>query len=104
MAPANLNTYQYGNLIRVSAAFTSFSTGMPLDPDVVKLAVRVGIGQITTYTFGTGGEIVKDSTGNYHADLDVETSGQWYYRWFSTGNGQASLEQSFLVSEVKTAA
>ena len=99
-----MNSYPLGNLIRVTAAFTSFTTGMPLDPDVVMLSVLDATGTLTTYTFGSGGMIVKDSIGDYHADLNGNSAGIWSYRWWSTGNGQAALEKQFQVKRAAAVA
>jgi hypothetical protein len=41
-------------------------------------------------TYGVGAELVKDSTGVYHVDIDADEAGKWLYRFYSTGTGQAS--------------
>ena len=93
------NTHDLGDLVRVSAEFSDVATETALDPDVVKLSVRApGIATVT-YTYGVDAEVVKDSTGNYHADLNASVAGTWYYRWFSTGEGQAADEKSFIVAD-----
>lgn len=96
------NTYDLGDLVRVSAPFTRVSNGAAVDPTAVKLSVRNPAGTVTTYTYGSGdGVIVRDSTGNYHADLDTPTAGDWYYRWWSTGTGQAAEENVYNVRPAK---
>ena len=95
-----MNSYELGNLIRVSAVFTDFLTGMPQDPDVVELSIRDATGTLTTYLYGVDAIIIKDGVGLYHADLDVEAAGKWYYRWWATGNGQAAKENSFTIKGV----
>jgi hypothetical protein len=97
------NTWDLGDKVRVSAPFTLVSSGGAVDPDVVKLSVQPPSGTVTTYTYGVGATIVKDSAGNYHADIDANEEGTWYYRWFSTGNGQAAKEMRFVVREAQTA-
>lgn len=94
------NTHDLGDLVRVSAPFTLVSSGAAVDPDVVKLTIKTPSGTVTTYIYGTDAEIVKDSTGNYHADISAGEAGTWHYRWWSTGNGQAAQEKRF---EVRTA-
>lgn len=91
------NTYNRGTKVRVSAPFTLVSSGAALDPDVVKLSVKTPAGVVTTYTYGTDAEVVRDSVGNYHADLEATESGTWYYRWFATGNGMTGDEERFEV-------
>ena len=41
------------------------------------------------------GDIIKDSTGNYHFDLSISESGDWYYRYEGTGAVQAAIEPLF---------
>lgn len=89
--------YDLGDVVRVSVAFSTVATGVALDPTAVYLSVKDPDGNITLYQYGVDSEIVKDSTGNYHADIDVDTYGQWYYRWYSTGAGKAADEGSFYV-------
>lgn len=91
-----MNVYDVGDLVRVTGAFTN-SAGTALDPAVVKFKFTNPAGVTTTYTFGTDAQLVKDSTGNYHVDLDASVKGTFRYRWFSTGNGQAAGEHKFFV-------
>lgn len=92
-----MNHYIPGNLVRLSATFTDNSTSTPVDPTNVYLRVRAPGGTVTTYTYGVDAALVKDSTGNYHLDLDAATRGEWTYRWYSTGTGQAAGEASFTI-------
>lgn len=92
-----MTEYDIGDLARVTAVFTDGETGDAIDPDVVKLAYRPKDGELVTLTYGTDSEIVKDSVGHYHADIDIDSSGIWRYRWYSTGDGQAAEESSFFV-------
>lgn len=89
-----MGTYYVGNLVRVSVVFTN-SVGTAVDPTAVKCQVRTPAGVVTTYTYGTDPEVVKDSTGNYHLDVNASTEGLWRYRWYSTGTGQAAAEGAF---------
>lgn len=96
-----VNRYVRGALVRVSAAFTNLA-GSAVDPSVVRVKVRAP-GQTTltqtSLLYGTDAALVKDSTGNYHADVDTtSTAGIWYYRWESTGTGQAAGEREFMVA------
>jgi hypothetical protein len=91
-----MNSYALGNLVRVSVIFTN-SAGTAIDPGAVKCQVRLPAGTITTYTYGVDAGVVKDSTGNYHLDIDANTAGEWLYRWYSTSTGQAASEAVFTV-------
>jgi hypothetical protein len=94
-----MNTYDVGDLVRCSGAFTNAS-GVAQDPSVVRFQVRTPGGAITSYTYGTDAALVReDSTGNYHVDVSASEVGTWYYRWYSTGTGQAAGEEGFIVGE-----
>jgi hypothetical protein len=90
------NIYDIGDLVRLSGAFTDL-TGEPQDPDVVSISVREPDGTITAYVYNTDPEVVKDSDGNYHLDINTATHGDWHYRWYSTGQGQAAGEGHFYI-------
>lgn len=92
----SINTYTLGSSLRVSGVFKN-SSDVAIDPSVVKFKFREPNGNAVTYTYGTDAEIVKDSTGNYHVDLNLDTPGTWYYRYYSTGTGQAASEGQFTV-------
>lgn len=90
------NTYQKGDLVRCSAAFTN-SAGSAVDPAAVRCQYKDPSGNTTSLLYGTDAALVKDSTGNYHADVDADEAGKWYYRFYSTGSGQAADEDTFTV-------
>jgi uncharacterized protein YfaS (alpha-2-macroglobulin family) len=91
--------YDNGDLVRCTAAFTD-TAGTAIDPTTVSFRVKDPAGTITTYAYGTDSELVKDSTGNYHVDIDANTDGIWAYRFSSTGAGQAAAEATFRVNSL----
>lgn len=92
-----MNSYIKGNLVRVAGTFTG-ENGAVLDPTTVRVGVLApGAVLPVMRTYGTDPEVVKDSTGRYHLDIDADTTGVWRYRWQSTGNGQAANEDAFEV-------
>ena len=93
-----MNSYDVGALVRCSAAFTTLA-GVAIDPTVVKFKYRTRDGTATTLTYGTDAALVKDSVGNYHVDVSVTASGDWLYRFESTGTGQTAGENMFLARE-----
>jgi hypothetical protein len=84
-------------MVRVSAAFTN-SAGTAVDPTEVYFEYKDPDGIETLLTYGTDAALVRDSAGNYHVDVDADTEGGWYYRWYSTGTGQTAAEGSFGVN------
>ncbi len=93
-----MNEYSLGTDVICSAAFANVA-GVAADPTAVFFSVKDPEGTQTNYTYGIGGVIVKDSTGNYHANVDANHVGTWHYRFYSTGTGKASDEGSFKVIE-----
>jgi hypothetical protein len=78
--------YTDGNLVRVSGSFLN-AAGAAADPTTVILRYRRPLDTvIISFTFPSA-PIVKDSTGNYHADLDTTAqsgnSEAWVYEWMS---------------------
>jgi hypothetical protein len=88
------HVFDIGDLLRITGSFTD-ANNTAIDPTVVKVQTLNPAGLETTYTFGGGPEIVKDSAGHYHIDVNLDTEGPWYYRVYSTGTGQAAERGSF---------
>jgi hypothetical protein len=91
-----MDSYAVGNLVRVSVAFAD-STDAAVDPSVVKVQVRTPAGTISTKTYGTDAAVKRASVGHYYLDVDASSPGEWMYRWYSTGTGQAAAEGVFTV-------
>jgi hypothetical protein len=91
-----------GTLVRLSAEWRvpATATGTLTDPTAVTLDVRLPSGALVSSVYGgaTGaGTIVKDATGQYHADYLPLTAGTHRYRWAGTGPAYASAEGSFAI-------
>lgn len=91
-----INVYDVGDLVTVSGAFTDVA-GLPADPATVSLAFVDPSGNVTTYLYLTDVQVVKDSTGNYHVDVNADEAGDWHYRWIATGTGQGAQLGQFAV-------
>ena len=93
-----MRTHDKGDLVRVTGTFTQSTT--VLDPTTVLFSFSKPDGTTTTtYVYTTNTQLVKDSTGIYHVDLNADQSGVWYYRFFSQGTGQAAQEGEFTVAK-----
>lgn len=78
-----------GDTIRISGAFTN-SAGTATDPTVVYLTIRKPSGALPQETYsGSPSAIEKDSTGNYHRDIQCDEVGDWFAQWEGTGTVQA---------------
>jgi hypothetical protein len=91
-----VNHHDKGDLVRLSGAFTD-ANDAAIDPGVVIFKYKNPSGTTTTKTYVTDPEVVKDSTGNYHIDIDANESGYWHYAVESTGSGQAAGEGTFYI-------
>lgn len=91
-----MTEYVVGNVVRCSNTFTDIA-GTEIDPTTVAFKVQNPAGTITTYTYPTDPQLVKDSVGNYHVDISADSEGTWYYRFYSTGTGKAAFEGKFAV-------
>jgi hypothetical protein len=84
-----MNVYPSGTVVRTQAQNFKGLDGLVADPTTVTLKWRRGSGAITTAVYPAA-PIIKDSIGNYHADMD--TTGfvgpdleLWLTEWIGTG-------------------
>ena len=92
-----------GVVLHCEAAFVT-SAGTATDPATIKFAYQAAaIGTTTTLTYPTSAALVKKSTGTFYVDIDTgETSGEYDWRWFATGTGQAAEQGTFYVRSTET--
>lgn len=95
------NVYDLGDLVRVTTTFTT-AAGVAVDPTAVFLAVKNPAGTTTTYTYGISAGLIKSAAGVYYLDVDANAAGYWFYRWYSTGTGQAAAQNAFKVNASNT--
>lgn len=98
MSTTTVPSFDLGDLVRISGAWQT-SAGEYTDPTVVKVKIKSPDPEaaVIEYTYGTDAAIVKDNTGRYHADVNANAEGRWFYKWYSTGTGQAAAEFEFVV-------
>lgn len=91
-----------GDVQRVSALSITNAAGVVTDPTVLTLKVKKPDATLTTYTYGVGIVIVKDSVGNYHADIPLDAEGVWRYDWVGTGAAAFAEGGKFYCHPLKT--
>lgn len=94
-----MGVYAAGNKVRLSVAFTD-NAGAAIDPTSLSLKYGFSVQAITTQLYNPG-NVVRDSTGNYHYDFDTTgTIGKLSYEWIATGTGQASVPGSIIINSL----
>lgn|GEM_PF-1105941 len=76
----NLENIVIGEVAKITVAIVN-SAAVAADPSALRLKVKSPSGTLTTYVFGVAVELVKDSVGNYHANIVMSEAGAWAYRW-----------------------
>lgn len=91
-----MRDYTQGTLLRLTGTFKNLG-GALADPTAITLKVQKPDGTSTSYTYA-GAQVVKQSTGVYYYDVDLNQAGTWYYRYEGTSACQAAGQDSFSVT------
>lgn len=86
-----------GQVARLSVALTD-SLGAAADPGTLALKIKKPDGSMVTNSYG-GGVVLKDGTGAYHADIALDASGPWAWRWESAAPNAGADENTFYVAK-----
>lgn len=89
--------HDLGDDVKLSSEFRSPDDGACIDPGEVHVSVHSPDGEVVTHTYGVGAVVIKDDVGQYHCVVDANQSGEWHYRWWSTGEGKGAEERRFVV-------
>ena len=81
------DNYIPGEVVRLLLNTFDFA-GAVADPGAVVLKVKQPDGTVVTHT----PDVVRDSTGVYHADLVLSAAGVWAYRWELTAPNAGAAE------------
>lgn len=92
----SVQAYDKGDRVQFTAAFTNLA-GVAADPTTIRFKFKRPDLTETTWVYGTDVQVVRDGIGAYHADLDVDQSGDWTYRWEGVGAVQTAEEKAFIV-------
>lgn len=95
---SDYNTYDVGDVVRITGTFTNAASGA-VDPGTVYAKYKDPSGTVTTLTYLVDVALVRVSAGVYYTDVNADETGRWYYRFSSTGTGQAMEEGAFLVRQ-----
>jgi hypothetical protein len=90
--------YIKGDTVELPAEFRVTATNTLADPGTLTLTIKAPNGTLTIYTYGTGPEIVRDSTGVYRGIVATNDDGQWWYEWAATGSAAGVAQGHFDVA------
>lgn len=93
-------SYDKNDVVRCSVEFKNTS-GTLSDPSVVTFKIKNPAGTTTTYVYGTDAALVKDATGQYHIDVDIDSVGIYYYRFIGSGTLKAANEGKFTIKQTE---
>ena len=86
-----MNTYDIGDVIRLSGAFTD-GADAPVDPDAVAFKLLDPAGAVAEPA-----PVFNDGVGLYHVDVALAVAGVHSYRVEGTGANAAAAERRFRV-------
>ena len=90
------NVYDIGSLVQIKGTFTNTASGLNVDPTTVFAVYTINGG---TEVVIPNGSISHPSLGNYTSQIDTTgKAGEYWYRFYSTGTGQASKGGVFVVT------
>jgi hypothetical protein len=92
--PDVYNTYDVGDLIRLEALISI--SGSYLDPDYLALEVNSDVGR-EEFVYGQTGTFIKQEVGKYYLNYFITQSGQYSYRFFSSGTAWGAELKRFVV-------
>ncbi len=72
-----------GTTVRIVNAFSD--SGVPTDPTVIVMTLKLPSGTTTTYTYGVSPELTRLGTGEYRFEFVPSLAGQYLYVWIGTG-------------------
>ena len=91
-----MNTYDVGDVVRLTATFVN-SAAAVVDPSSVYAwhqIIKPTRFDPTTIGYGVD-SMVKLSTGVYYTDVQVNSGGEWHYRFRGYGANAAAVEGQF---------
>ena len=97
-----LGTFDIGDIVKVKNELRN-EDGDLFNPNVLSVTVKKPDMSVETFVYGTDVEVVRSETGKHFIRVSVDQSGEWVIRWFSTGDGQASQEDTLEVRELVAA-
>lgn len=80
-------SYQAGDTYPATVTVRD-AAGALTDPDALTLKVRDQAGTVTSYVYDDDAIIVRDSLGEFHADVPLDAAGMWVISWETSNEEQ----------------
>ena len=91
-------SYDKQDSVRVTARFYN-SSDVLTDPSGVLCKIKKPDGSVSTYVYGTDAALVKQGTGIYYLDVDIDQVGIFIYRFEGSGGLKAASESKFTIKQ-----
>jgi hypothetical protein len=85
------NRIDIGDRVRLTSSFRDLA-GVATDPTTIVCTVLAPSGAVTEP------DVTRTDTGEYLADVDIDESGTWWFRWAGTGDLVVTEEGNFTVA------
>ena len=94
--------FDVGDLVSLKGTFRNPETWVGIDPGAIFCAIKNPAGTEVLYQYGIpGSPVVREALGVYYIHYSIAADGEHYWRFHSTGTGQAAAERSFSVRPSK---
>jgi hypothetical protein len=90
------NEYEIGDLVRLELDITI--SGSFVDPNHLSLFVTTPTGREDHFIYGQTGTFARESAGKYYLDYYASLSGQYKYRFYSSGTAWGAEWKRFVVN------
>lgn len=98
-----LGTFDIGDIVKIKNEIKN-EDGDFFNPDALSVTIKKPNGSVSTLVYGTDLQLVRSDVGRHFIRITIDMAGEWTIRWFSTGDGQASQEDTLAVRELVAAA
>ena len=89
-------TYYLGQPVLIYGRYEDLLTNTWVDPPGVTVQVQKPDGTVTEHAYDNGsGPVERLSLGNFYYEATANQTGEWYYRWDSTGENTGVYEGRF---------
>lgn len=88
-----MDNFIQGNLVRIKCTFQDL-LGVDTDPTTVTAKVEDPAKTVNTYVYLTDPEVVRETTGVYYIDVNLNQGGIWHYRFEGEGDLKAASQDS----------